>query len=86
MVKRIWDLIGNIWRRENLPEDWKTAIICPIYKKGDTQDCNNYRGISLLNVTYKILSNCILSRIKGRTEEIIGNYQGGFRIGRSTID
>jgi hypothetical protein len=37
-------------------------------------------------VTYKILSNCILSRIKERAEEIIGNYQGGFRMGRSTID
>jgi hypothetical protein len=36
-------------------------------------------------VTYKI-PNCILSRIKGRAEEIIGNYQGGFRMGRSTID
>ncbi|VVC39091.1 Reverse transcriptase domain [Cinara cedri] len=86
------DLIGSIWRKESLPEDWKTAIICVIFKKiaihkkGDTQDCNNYRSISLLNVTYKILSNCILSRIKDRAEEIIGNYQGGFRMGRSTID
>lgn len=86
MAKRIRDLIGSIWRKESLREDWKTAVIFPIYKKGDTQDCNNYRGISLLNVTYKILSNCILSRIKGSTEEIIGNYQGDFRMGRSTID
>jgi len=27
IVKRIWDLIGNIWRRENLLEDWKITII-----------------------------------------------------------
>ncbi|KAL4092204.1 hypothetical protein QTP88_026743 [Uroleucon formosanum] len=86
MAKMIWDLIGSIRRKESLPEDWKTVIICPIYKNGDAQDYNNYRGISLLNVTYKILSNCILSSIKGRAEEIIGNYQGGFRIRKSTID
>jgi len=30
MAKRIWDLIGSIWRKECLPEDWKTAVICPI--------------------------------------------------------
>lgn len=45
-----------------------------------------YRGIALLNVTYKVLSICILSRLKGKAEEILGNYQGGFRPGRSAID
>jgi len=57
---------------------------CPIYKKGDTKDCNNL--IALLNVTYKIFTNCILSRIKETAENVIGDYQGGFRPGRSTTD
>lgn len=39
-----------------------------------------------MNVTSKILSSCILSRIKGNAEEIIGNDQGGFRVNRSTIN
>jgi hypothetical protein len=56
-------------------------VICPIHKKGNKQNCNNYRGIAPLNVSYKVLSNCILSRLKGKAEEILGNYQGGFRPG-----
>jgi hypothetical protein len=42
------------------------------YKKGDKRDCSNYRGISLLSTTYKILSNILLSRLTPYAKEIIG--------------
>jgi hypothetical protein len=48
-------LINSIWNKEELSEQWKESIIVPIYKKGDKTDCSNYRGISLLSTTYKIL-------------------------------
>jgi len=63
----------------------EAVVISPIHKKGSKQDCNNYHGIALLNVAYKLFSNC-LTRIKTKAEQIIGNYQGGFRPGRSTTD
>ena len=59
----IHKLITSIWKKEKLPEEWKESIIVPIHKKGDKTDCNNYRGISLLPTTYKILSNILLSRL-----------------------
>jgi len=58
----------------------------PIYKKGDVTDCNNYRGISLLPTTYKILSNILLSRLIPYAEEVNGDHQFGFRRNRSTTD
>jgi len=61
-----------------LPEQWKGYIILPIYKKGDKTDCSNYRGISLLPTTYKILSNILLSGLTPRAQEITGDHHRGF--------
>ena len=49
-------------------------------------DCNNYRGISLLPTTHKILSNILLSRLIPYAEEVIGDHQCGFWHNRSTTD
>jgi len=68
----IHKLITSIWKKEKLPEEWKESIIVPIHKKGDKTYCNNYRGISLLLTTYKILSNTLLSRLIPYVKKIIG--------------
>ena len=82
----IQKLIISIWNMEEFPEEWKESIMVPIYKKGDKTDCNNYRGISLLPPTYKILSNILLSRLIPYAEEVTEDHQCGFRRNRSTTD
>jgi hypothetical protein len=57
----------------------------PFKKNGDKTDCVNYRGISLLATTYKILSD-ILSRLTPNIAEIIVDHQCGLRRKRSTTD
>ena len=58
---------------EELPEEWKESIILPVYEKGVETECNNFRGISLLSTTYKILSNILLSRLISYAEAIVGD-------------
>jgi len=74
----IHKLITSIWKKEKLPAEWKESIIVPIHKKRDKTDCNNYRGISLLPTTYKILSTIPLSRLISNAKEIIRDHQCGF--------
>ena len=48
--------------------------------------CRNYRGISLLNVTYKIFTNLMTRYTEPYIDDILENYQYGFQKGRSTTD
>jgi len=79
-------LIISICNKEELPEEWKQSVTVPIYRKGDKTDCSNYRGISLLHSTYKILSNILLSRLTPHGEEIIRDHQCAFQCNRTTTD
>jgi hypothetical protein len=84
MSENIQQMIKDIWKNEQIPEEWKIGRIMPIYKSGDHTKCDNYRGITLLNTAYKILTNIINKRM---TQYIkIDEYQCGFLKGRSTVD
>jgi hypothetical protein len=48
------------------------TLLSHIHKNGDKTYCNNYRGISRLSTSYKILSN-ILSRLSPHTDKITGD-------------
>ena len=75
LLSEIYKLLLAIWKNDMLPEQWKESIIVPIYKKGEKTNCSNYRGISLLLTSYKILSSIILGRLTPYVDEIIGDHQ-----------
>ncbi|KAI5734809.1 hypothetical protein M8J77_010675 [Diaphorina citri] len=85
-LEKLESLMKQIWQTEQIPLEWKIALIHPIHKKGDKSDPNNYRGISLLQVTYKIFSKALQNRLEKQVDEQIGEYQAGFRRGRSCVE
>ncbi|CAF3960540.1 unnamed protein product [Rotaria magnacalcarata] len=49
------EIICDVWEQEVMVKEWTEAIIIRLYKnKGDKRICDNYRGISLLDVAGKI--------------------------------
>lgn len=70
LMMNLQQLINKIWIEETIPQPWQVSVLCPMHKK-DVMDCNNYRGISLLNTSYKVLSNVILNRLKPYAKEIV---------------
>ena len=48
-----------------MPDEWKTAIVTPLFKnKGDSNDLNNYRGISILPPLCKVFEKLLAIRIR----------------------
>ena len=65
----------------------KKAINIPIFKnKVSKLECGNYRAISLISVSSKVLMRVLLNRMKPKFEEGLRKEQAGFRGGRSTVD
>ncbi|CAD6223760.1 GSCOCG00013007001-RA-CDS, partial [Cotesia congregata] len=81
-------IINNIWSEGKMPNGWKKARIVPILKGGHEEKTENYRGISLLNIGYKLLTTIMANRIMewADREGKIKESQAGFRRGRGTRD
>ena len=74
------------WDSGEVPKDWRTGVVVPVFKKGDKAECTNYRGITLLSLPGKIYAKMLESRVRAIVEPRIADEQCGFRPGRSTAD
>jgi hypothetical protein len=60
----ITNLFNDCIEQAVLPDEWKMAIVTPIYKnKGSNEDMNNYRGISVISPIAKIFEKILALQI-----------------------
>ena len=61
--------------------DCRSAMIVRLYKvKGESTECENYRGISLLSMVGKIYVGILVDRVCRMTGVLIDDEQGGFLV------
>ena len=82
MIQDLTRLLNNCWLKESVPEDWQKGIIIKIPKKGNLNDCNNWRGITLLSAPGKIFCLILLQRLRDAIDKMLREEQAGFRRGR----
>ena len=68
------------------PIMWTQSLIIALPKKGNLQQCQKYRTISLISHPSKVMLKITLNRLKPQAENIIAGEQAGFRAGRSTTE
>ncbi len=59
LAKPITALYNISLQSGEVPHDWRKAIICPIFKKGDPEDGANYRPVSLPSALCKIFEKLL---------------------------
>lgn len=70
-----------------LPQDWRTAIVIPVFKSGNRTLMNNYRPVSLTSICCKVMEHVIAKHIIIflETNGLLSECQHGFRRGFSTV-
>ena len=81
-------LFNKILKSGKFPKLWNHSLISSIYKSGDPNDCNNYRGISVTSCLGKFFTSLLQERLTDYFEinKLITFNQGGFRSGYRTTD
>ena len=62
-----------------MPKDWRNALIVPVPKKDDLQYCDNWRGISLLDVVGKLFARIVQDCLQVIAEKLFPDSQYDFR-------
>ena len=86
MINMLLIICNKIWQTGEWPTPWNQSLIINLPKKGNPQQCQNYRTISLISHPSKVMLRILLNRLKPQAEEIIKEEQAGFRAGRSTTE
>ena len=79
-------IINASLRQGIVPDDWKSARVTPLFKKGKVEDLDSYRPISVLPIVSKLLERAVHTQLGEYLKEhnILSPYQCGFRKAHST--
>jgi endonuclease/exonuclease/phosphatase family metal-dependent hydrolase len=85
LLEKVYDIILKVWRSNEVPDEWKMTVQIPIPKIKNPQGIEDYRRLTLCNVTYKIYAKILLNRLEKALGDL-PSYQAAFQKNRSTSD
>jgi len=85
-VEALHRIFNFVWEKEEIPDNWKRGLLVKLAKKGDLSLCGNWRGIMLLSIPSKVLTQVILNRMKVFVDDVLRDEHVGFRKDCSCID
>jgi hypothetical protein len=93
-IQRNWDLlkedvvraVQRFFADGVMPEDVNETTIVLIPKKSDPDELKDFRPISLCNVIFKVVSKCLVNRLRPVLQDIISPTQSAFIPGRLITD
>ena len=88
LLEAITKMFATIQLEEWIPNDWKVESVKLIHKGKSKKSLDNFRGIAITSNMAKLFSRIWNKRLEEFVEDenILGEFQGGFRKGRNTMD
>ena len=78
VITALTTICNKIWQTGEWPTLWTQSLVIILAKKGNLQQCQNYRTISLISHPSKVMLKIILNKLKPQAEQIIPEEQAGF--------
>jgi hypothetical protein len=81
-------LFNHILDTGCFPKSWSQGVVISVFKKGDSSEPTNYRGITLISCFAKLFTVVIIERLKKwvDTNDILTDAQYCFKFNYSTVD
>ena len=80
------NLFRQVWGKGCVFDEWRDALVVPVPKRGDLNVCDNWRGISLVDVAGKLLGRILQERLQRVAERVLPDSQCAFCQGRGCVD
>ena len=75
-----------IFKRGEVPSNFRKTLHKPHYKKKDKSECGNYRGIRSTSLGSKLLGIMILIRLRYAVDKVLRQDKCAFRRGRGYVE
>lgn len=88
LTSSLLNIFQHCYSNEVYPTPWLQGIVKPLHKAGCKSILDNYRGITVTSVIYKLYASVIERQMMEylENEELLGDLQGAFRKGRRPED
>ena len=84
VITALTTICNKIWQTGKWPTPWIQSLVITLPKKGNLQQCQNYRTISLISNLSKVMLHNILNGLKPQAEKIIPEQEGASQSRSST--
>ena len=73
MIDVLLNICNKIWQTGEWTTSWTQSLVITLPKKGNLQQCQNYRTISLISHASKVMLKILQTRLKPQAETIIAD-------------
>ena len=85
-VKVLHSICQQIWKTQQWPQDWKRSVFIPIPKKDNAKEWSNYRTITLISHSSKVMLKILQARLQQYVNHELPDVQAEFRKDRGIRD